>query len=269
MSVDGDSSKDNIRRKGYYLVSKSTHHHEFTICNWTERQKENKICHEFTIGNDENNKFRVEIYPHGLDEESMDYISAKLVNLSPTDQTGHFKLGLLKNDQEIMNVLNIEHEYPGSKTLTTEDSGGIWVITNFASRSYLKQTQAYTSCDSITVTIDVTLIDEPEFVSKVSVPLACLPTGSRAIDIGTLSEDVTKLFNNPLHSDITLCSENVGFYCHKAILSIRSPYFNEKFTTWNGQLIRRMFNSRVYVIKKVSNLVIAEVLRFIYTDACK
>lgn len=273
MSLDeslrvSDSCKDDIQRKGYFLVSKSTHHHQFTINDWSRRQKDNKIINDFTLANSIGDKFSIEIYPNGLDEESMDYISAKLINKSMKDQTGHFRVGLLRNDPEIM-VTNIEHEYSVSRTLAAEGQGSVWIIPNFAGKSHLSQTQAYTANNSIIVTADITLIDEPEFVSKVSIPLVCLPTGARANNIETLSDDISKLYNNPLQSDLTLCAEGVGFYCHKVILSIRSPYFNEKFKLWSAQILRRMFNHRVYVVKNIHPRVLGEVLRFIYTDACK
>jgi len=86
--------------------------------------------------------------------------------------------------------------------------------------------------------------------------------------IPTLIDHIKSLHNNPTLSDITLTCEGEKVFAHKVILSIRSPTFQAKFQTKYFQIMNTLHSGQ-YELKSLEPKVFTELVRFIYTDACR
>ena len=75
-----------------------------------------------------------------------------------------------------------------------------------------------------------------------------------------LSEQLRKLFNNKPSSDVKIRCGNEEFYCHKILLSARSPVFEAMFQ--NDMIENHSEEVRIQDIKPE---VVKEMLHFIYT----
>lgn len=83
-----------------------------------------------------------------------------------------------------------------------------------------------------------------------------------------LYADIASLFDNPLHSDITLTCEDLKIHAHKVILALRSPMFLHKFQSGSFQVLQ-MLHQGQYFVKGIEPAVCREMVRFIYSDTVK
>jgi len=79
----------------------------------------------------------------------------------------------------------------------------------------------------------------------------------------SLIDDLDKLVNSPLFSDVTFCVEQHHLPAHKLVLEVRTEYFRRMFSSG----LRESQSNRIEIFDCTTNVFI-DVLRFIYTDTC-
>ncbi|KAJ8678607.1 hypothetical protein QAD02_014394 [Eretmocerus hayati] len=188
----------------------------------------------FTVGSNDELKWRFQIYPRGCNELHKNYISVflSLVASKETKINASFKFDILnkrrsmiKND-EMTEYFSAGERHGIKKLMKTEST--------YKNLSY----------DRLTLSCDV----------KVPLTSKLVAHKMKVVD------DLQALLESGQHSDVVLQVENKSLKMHKYILAARSPVFAAMFN-------HNMTESQENVVKitDVSFSVMKEVLRFAYT----
>lgn len=204
----------------------------------------------FSTGNNDKLKWCLRVNPKGLDEESKDYISLYLllVTSNKAEVWAKFKFSILNARREETKAMESQKAYrfvPGKD----------WGFKKFIRRDFLlDETNGLLPDDKLTIFCEVNVLADCVNVSgQMNSAQFRVPNCKLAQDLGVLLED-QKL------TDVVLVVGTKEFRAHKAILAARSKVFAAMF---EHDMKEKLLNK--VVISDVTETVLREILRFIYT----
>lgn len=205
----------------------------------------------FSAGSNDKLKWCLRVNPKGLDEESKDYLSLYLLLVSccKNEVRAKFKFSILNAKGEETKAMESQRAY---KFVQGKD----WGFKKFIRRDFLlDEANGLLPDDKLTLYSEVSVVTDCVNISgQTSLSRFKIPECR-------LADDLNGLFENSNFSDVLLVCRNREFKMHKAILASRSAVFAAMF---EHQMLEGKIN-RV-MIEDVDPDVMAEILRFIYTD---
>ena len=200
---------------------------------------------EFAAPDDDKLRWRLKLFPGGLNVECENYISVFLEMVSNEAKNFHatFQFSLLNRwGEKVCNSERLTFPHPSSMS----KSNG---LRDFIDRKILSdENKGLLTDDILTVLCDIDIVRET------------LPVEITKIGISSKQQvrNYEKLFHSMQFTDVTFALEDGELKAHKAILAASSLVFESMFTL-GGECCNH------FLVSDVTRQVFYEMLRFIYT----
>ena len=269
----GMSSGTISVRSGSFVPRKAYGRFEFIVCDWSLTKSSpgaNVVSQEFIMS--DASTWILRIFPGGTSCRQAGFISVQmaLVGLGTNAEsvTATFNISVLgRKDKRQAHNPDVDRTYSLKSPSAMEfklgsDSQSSWAVDNFMLAQELET--VFLDNDAVLFALDIEILGKPEVLST-RMPAYL---GQDA----TLNDDLRALFLNQddstTFSDITLVVGSKKIRCHRSILAARSEAFKKKFQS-SSFTTKLLFNGGHHHLDNVSPLVFEEMIKFIYTDACR
>ena len=214
------------------------------------------VSSSFTVsGPNDLTTWELNLYPKGDILSPGNYVAFDLSNKERNTEKAHFSLSILNERGQKEKTANfLTDDYMRA----TERGKLDFSWSCFCSIQELKNNPNLLPNGKLTLVCDLTVYGPDKTTSGSKFPDEIVAPVNNSYK--QLSEHFGKLFNNKTSSDAKIMCGNEEFFCHKIILSVRSPVFEAMFQT---DMIEN--NREVVLIQDIKPEVVKEMLHFIYT----
>ena len=201
--------------------------------------------------NEKTTSWKLDLYPKGRKDFTEDDLSICLRSCNDFPIKARFSLSILDSSSKKTNTCDYRFKLFDRSKKETAWGRGSWV-----SRQSIINNTTLLPGGHLKIFCELTVINGTER------PDVEIERGTNARGQAQVSEHFGKLLNNKEFSDVEIECDGEIFNCHKAVLSIRSDYFQAMF-----QADMAENRSNKVAIKDVDSQVVREILQFIYTGA--
>jgi len=202
-------------------------------------------------------KWKLNVYPNGLNSEYEGKVSVDLVNLTKSNLYAGYKLSTLDKDKKMTN-----NNVKGEREFRVGGSANNSALYSFAVKSLLAE--QLQPDDTLTIICDI--IEAPTRRTLSMTDRMWMKSGNPMMLLNSvyhkeLVKDMNNIFMNKDngHDVLVNCGDQV-FYCHKFMLSARSQVFHAMF---NSDMVENKSGS--VTVEDFHPNVLKEMLQYIYT----
>lgn len=203
----------------------------------------------FTMGANDEYKWRLRMYPHGCDDEGSSHISLFLQLVSPTvsEIYAKFDFSIIKPDGQ-------KHTLASHKIRSYTQWKSLGYHELIERSQLLDERTGYMSGDTLKVLCDVSIGTGNIISQSTSEELEPIKTEINLV------RNLDNMLNNKIHTDAALLVGEDRLEVHKALLSARSPVFAAMFE--HDMKEKQQSEVRILDIEKE---VLEGLIRFLYT----
>jgi len=239
---------------------------ELVVSDWakTIENMNSGDCLSVCFDINDSSSWKMSVYPNGISEQQAGFVSITLEHLTGSNKLSSCVFVVYsKRDPSPFNSADVRVACNESASEQTPD-----LPARFIEHISLKEIETNPNIihnDTVTFGADVMMLGQVELMENLCpFPLEQGIESKLGENLeALLSEqpDQTKL------ADIILVAGNTRFYCHRAILSARSPVFLRKFTSRYFN-VKAFFHQGEYSVEGTDPYILRHFLRYLYSDCC-